>query len=88
MEARLNQMRKAKRILVLTLSFGSGHVQAAQTVAGELKRQAPGAEVLVVDALARCRFLFHATYVWPYWALVRYAPSLWDRFFRRRVARV
>jgi processive 1,2-diacylglycerol beta-glucosyltransferase len=88
MEGRLTQMRRAQRILVLTLSFGSGHVQAAQTVAEELRCQAPRADVLVVDALARCRFLFRAIYVWPYWAMVRYAPSRWDRFFRRRVARV
>jgi len=73
-------------ILVLTLSFGSGHVQAARTIAREIKRQAPYAEVSVLDALADCRFLFRAFYVWPYWAMVRYAPALWDRFFTRRTA--
>ena len=79
---------KQRRILVLTLSFGSGHIQAARTVARELKRQSPGAEVQVLDALARCRFWFRAGYVWPYWVMLRYAPNLWDRFFHRRVARM
>ena len=78
-------MKKAPRIFVLTLSFGSGHVRAAQAVAAELKRQAPQAEVRVVDALAQCRWLFRAFYVWPYWAMVRYAPALWKRFFEARV---
>jgi processive 1,2-diacylglycerol beta-glucosyltransferase len=76
------------KVLVLTLSFGSGHVQAAQTVAREIKRQAPNAEVRILDALADCRVLFRAFYVWPYWAMVRYAPALWDRFFTNRTARM
>jgi processive 1,2-diacylglycerol beta-glucosyltransferase len=80
-------MKKAQRILVLTLSFGSGHVQAARAVARELARQAPDAEVRVVDALIDSLLLFRAGYVWPYWAMVRRAPALWDRFFTRRTAR-
>jgi processive 1,2-diacylglycerol beta-glucosyltransferase len=76
------------RILVLTLSFGSGHVRAAEVIARELKEQAPDADVLIVDALAKCRALFRAGYVWPYWAMVRYAPGLWARFFAGRVSRM
>jgi processive 1,2-diacylglycerol beta-glucosyltransferase len=75
------------KILVLTLSFGSGHVQAAHAVARELTRQEPKAEVRVVDALAGCRLLFRAAYVWPYWAMIRYAPTLWARLFAARARR-
>lgn len=74
-------------VLVLTLSFGSGHVRAARAVAAELKRCAPQAEVRVLDALANARLTFRASYVWPYWAMVRYAPALWKKFFESRVAR-
>jgi processive 1,2-diacylglycerol beta-glucosyltransferase len=80
-------MKKARRILVLTLSFGSGHVRAAQAVARELKRREPEADVRVCDALQGSRLPFRAFYVWPYWAMVRYAPSVWGRFFAARVAR-
>ena len=80
-------MRKSPRILVLTLSFGSGHVRAAQTVTRELRRREPRADVRVCDALEGSRLPFRAFYVWPYWAMVRYAPSLWGRFFAARVAR-
>lgn len=80
-------MRDARRILVLTLSFGSGHLRAARFVAEELKRQSPQAEVRIVDALERARRLFRALYVWPYWIMLRYAPVLWKKFFERRVAR-
>ena len=80
----------SRRILVLTLSFGSGHIAAANAVAKELLRFAPDANVEVVDALAHCRLLFRAIYVWPYWAVIRYAPALWRRIFtarHRRLAR-
>ena len=73
------------KVLVLTLSFGSGHVRAAQAVAEELRRQVPAPNVLVVDALAECRLLFRAGYEWPYWLMLRYAPALWDRFSTARV---
>lgn len=76
------------KVLVLTLSFGSGHVRAAEAVARALERQAPDADVRVVDALADSRALFRAGYVWPYWMMVRYAPALWARFFAARVARM
>lgn len=79
-------MNKRPRILVLTLSFGSGHVRAAEVVASELRRQAPAAEVRVMDALAEGRGLFRLLYVAPYWAMVRYAPALWRWFFGRRIA--
>jgi len=86
-EGGLKQAMKRPRIMVLTLSFGSGHVRAAKTIAGELLRQAPKAEVCVVDALATSRFLFYAGYVWTYWAMLRHAPALWDRLFSRRLKR-
>lgn len=73
------------RILVLTLSFGSGHVRAAEAVADELSRQTPASNVLVLDALEDCRWWFRASYEWPYWLMLRYAPDLWDRFSTARV---
>ncbi|OLE55503.1 MAG: hypothetical protein AUG51_03345 [Acidobacteria bacterium 13_1_20CM_3_53_8] len=68
------------------MSFGSGHVRAARAVAEELERESPQAVVRVIDALEDCRWLFRAIYVWPYWAMVRYAPALWKKFFESRVA--
>src|ERR1051326_1908552 len=77
--------RRPPRVLVLTLSFGSGHLRAAAAVAEALRVEATDAEIRVVDALAGCHLLFRALYVWPYWAMLRFAPSLWDRFFAARL---
>jgi processive 1,2-diacylglycerol beta-glucosyltransferase len=75
------------RVLVLALSFGTGHLRAAAAVVQALRRDVPAADIRVLDALERCHPVFRALYVWPYWAMVRYAPSLWDRFFAARLRR-
>jgi processive 1,2-diacylglycerol beta-glucosyltransferase len=79
---------RPRRVIVLTLSFGSGHIRAAAAVAEALRHQIPDADIRVVDALAGSRWLFRAAYVWPYWAMVRHAPGLWRRLFSARLRRV
>ncbi|MBS1797408.1 MAG: glycosyltransferase [Acidobacteria bacterium] len=78
---------KKPRILVLTLSFGAGHLSAARSVADGLRETLAGAEVRLIDALESCSPAFRAFYVWPYWAMIRYAPFMWKRFFETRSAR-
>src|SRR5436190_22179029 len=78
-------MNDKPRILVLTLSFGSGHVRASQTIAKELEHLTPAAQVSVIDALERCRWWFYAFYAAPYWVMVRHFPQAWRRLFETRV---
>ena len=66
-------------VLVLTLSFGSGHVRASQAVAKEIACQCPGANVRLVDVLKESHPVFRLFYEVPYWLMLRYAPSLWNR---------
>lgn len=75
------------RVLALTLSFGAGHGRAAAAVARALSDVPGGPEVDVrlIDALAGSRLLFRLFYVWPYWAMLRYAPGLWNRLFAARL---
>lgn len=80
-------MTERKRILVLTLSFGSGHVRAAEALTRELTAQDRGANVRVTDALRESRLLFRLAYVTPYWTMLRYAPALWRWYFARRLRR-
>ena len=76
---------RPRRILVLTLSFGSGHLRAGRAVTQALRKIAPDAEVRQIDALEQARWAFRLAYVWPYWLMIRYAPRLWDRFFSARL---
>lgn len=80
-------MNDKTRILVLTLSFGAGHVRAAENVLDELRNQLPEAELLLIDALKNCSLTFRAYYVWTYWLMIRYAPNLWNKFFTARKKR-
>ncbi len=80
-------MSKKPRILILTLSFGAGHVSAAQSIVGEFRKQIPEADLRLTDALENCSLPFKAFYVWTYWAMIRYAPRVWERFFNSRIER-
>ena len=80
-------MNEKPRILVLTLSFGAGHISAANSVASEISKQIPDANVRMIDALENCSLFFRVFYVWTYWVLIRYAPRVWERFFNSRIER-
>lgn len=75
------------RILVLTLSFGAGHLRAAHAVARALGDESPSSDIRVLDALSGARRLFRAGYVLPYWMMIRHCPRLWGRYFQARVSR-
>lgn len=74
----------SQRILILTMSFGSGHMMASRAIADSIQELDPKIEVKLVDCIEQSSFFFRALYVWPYWLMIRYAPSLWARLFRAR----
>jgi processive 1,2-diacylglycerol beta-glucosyltransferase len=73
-----------KRIAILTLSVGSGHVRAAEVIQRALHDGSDDVEVQTLDALETARRWFLWLYVQPYWWMLRYAPWLWRRLFERR----
>jgi processive 1,2-diacylglycerol beta-glucosyltransferase len=77
-------VKSTKRIAILTLSIGWGHVRAAESIQRALEEGSNPVEVQVLDGLEAARFWFHWLYVWPYWWMLRYAPGLWRRLFERR----
>ena len=60
-------MSLPKRILILTLSVGSGHVSAAEAIRRALLDGGDNVDVQVVDALELSRRWFSWVYVGPYW---------------------
>jgi processive 1,2-diacylglycerol beta-glucosyltransferase len=77
-----------KRIAILTLSIGWGHVRAAESLQRTLEAGNEPIEVQVLDGLEQARYWFHWLYVWPYWWMLRCAPGLWRRLFERRQRRL
>ena len=78
----------SKRIFILTLSVGAGHVRAAEAVQRALYDCIDPAEVRLLDALKVARSWFLALYIRPYWWLLRRAPGLWRWLFDRRQKRL
>jgi len=74
----------SKRILILTLSVGAGHVRAAEVVQRALYDCIDPVEVRLLDALRVARSWFLTLYVRPYWWMLRRAPGLWRWLFERR----
>jgi processive 1,2-diacylglycerol beta-glucosyltransferase len=73
-----------KKIAVITLSVGAGHVRAAQVIEGALTDTEEPVHAKVLDALDLAQVWFTKLYVQPYWWMLRHAPVLWRRLFERR----
>jgi len=74
----------SKRIFILTLSVGAGHVRAAEVLQRALYDSVDPVEVRLLDALKVARPWFVTLYVRSYWWLLRRAPGLWRWLFERR----
>src|SRR5579883_1039476 len=74
----------AKRILILTLSVGSGHVQASSVVRDAMADSADPQEIRTLDAIALAESWFPWLYVQPYWWMLRYRRELWRALYERR----
>ncbi|MFZ0961214.1 MAG: glycosyltransferase [Terriglobia bacterium] len=77
-----------KRVCILTLGVGSGHLRASEAVQRALYDGNDPMEVKVVDVLDTARRWFHWLYVDPYWWALRNAPWLWRKVFERRQRQV
>jgi processive 1,2-diacylglycerol beta-glucosyltransferase len=77
----------ARRVQILTLSVGAGHVRASAVVCGALADGPEDLDVRLVDALEGAKPWFHWLYVHPYWLMLRYRRGLWRRLYERREKR-
>ena len=76
-----------KRVQILTLSVGAGHVRASAVVRGALADGREELDLRLVDALEGAKPWFHWLYVHPYWWMLRYRRGLWRRLYERREKR-
>jgi processive 1,2-diacylglycerol beta-glucosyltransferase len=73
-----------KRIAILTLGVGTGHLRASQAIHQALHDGADNVEARTIDLLDLAEPWFLRSYVYPYWLTVRRAPALWRRMFEFR----
>jgi len=77
-------MTPKRRVCILTLSVGSGHVRASEVIQRTLCDGPDPVEAKLADVLESARPWFHWLYVEPYWWMLRHAPGLWRTLFERR----
>ena len=70
-----------RRIVILTLGVGAGHLRASQAIHQALHDGADDIEARTVDALETARQWFLHLYVSPYWWMLRHAPWAWRNLF-------
>jgi processive 1,2-diacylglycerol beta-glucosyltransferase len=73
-----------RRLAILTLSVGSGHLRAAEVLERALADGGDDLEIQVLDAVELGRPWFVWLYVQSYWWMVRHAPGVWLHLFERR----
>lgn len=80
----LTAMSTTKRIVILTLSVGSGHVQASSVIRDAFADGQDPLDVRTLDAIDLAEPWFPWLYVQPYWWMLRYRRELWRALYERR----
>ncbi|HXH51091.1 MAG TPA: glycosyltransferase [Terriglobia bacterium] len=73
-----------RRIAILTLGVGTGHLRASQAIHQALHDGADDIEARTIDLLDFAEPWFLRSYVYPYWLTLRRAPSVWRKVFEIR----
>lgn len=77
-------MSAVKRILILTLSVGSGHVQASSVIQDAFADGSDVVDVRTLDAIDLSEPWFPWLYVKPYWWMLRYRREIWGALYEWR----
>ncbi len=73
-----------RRIAILTLGVGAGHLRASQAIHQALHDGADNVEARTIDILDLATPWFLRYYVLPYWLMVRRAPWVWRSLYEWR----
>jgi processive 1,2-diacylglycerol beta-glucosyltransferase len=74
---------KKERIVVFSVSAGSGHVRAAQALQSTAEKWYPDTDVLHIDLMELVPKLFRALYTETYIKVVEQHPALWGYLYDR-----
>ena len=73
----------ARRVLIVSVSAGAGHIRSAQAVTEALGAAHKDVTVKNVDCMDYALWPFRHIYVGTYLTMVNHAPSMWGRMYRR-----
>ena len=72
---------RARRILLLSMKAGAGHIRAAQAIEAALHARHPHCEVRHLETLEFAAPLIRRGFNAVYFPMIRWAPSLWRRIY-------
>lgn len=72
-----------RRVLIISVSAGAGHLRAAAAVEAALAERHPDVETLNIDAMDYVSAGFRRLYKQGYLQLVNHAPTLWGYIYSR-----
>ena len=74
-------MTKPKRVLIVSVKAGAGHLRAAEALEAAFREAHPRIEVLNIEALEHTNASFRKAYTESYGQLVKRAPSVWGMIY-------
>jgi processive 1,2-diacylglycerol beta-glucosyltransferase len=76
-------MSELKRLLIVSVNAGAGHLRAAQALEVRAREMLPGAEVVNCDALEYANPTFRKNFTATYLRLAKNLPSLWRMIYEK-----
>lgn len=76
------RMEKARRILIISVNAGAGHVRAAESLRTAFAQRYPAVSVRHIDALEYTRLVFRRTFPVTYEILAGRLPKVWGLIYR------
>jgi processive 1,2-diacylglycerol beta-glucosyltransferase len=77
----MNNTSKAKKIAILSVSAGAGHVRAAQALQAAAEKFYPGVETVHIDLMELVPKLFKTVYAETYIKVVERHPAFWGYLY-------
>jgi len=74
-------MSRAKRVLIVSVKAGAGHLRAAEAIEAALREKFPRLEVRNIEALAYTNASFRKSFTGTYNQLVTRLPSVWGMIY-------
>ena len=80
-------MDEAKRVLILSVKAGAGHMRAAAALEEVLREEHPGVEVKNTETLELTSLAFRKSFTGAYEKLVTHLPSVWKLIYEKMEAK-
>lgn len=76
-------MKRARKVLIVSVKAGAGHLRAAEAIETVLREEFPGVQVRNIEALEYTNASFRKSFTNTYTQLVTKLPSIWGMIYEQ-----